>query len=109
MLEPTELRLYRSESDIVRFAQGEGYIQVGDNKALVLVEDAIEPERRSTSPSCATSSRTATAEARGRRAGTEAQRRACATSAAGRRSSRSPAATSASAEAARPQRRGVSP
>ena len=44
MLEPTELRLYRSESDIVRFAQGEGYIQVGDNKALVLVQDAIAPE-----------------------------------------------------------------
>ena len=44
MLEPTELRLYRSESDIVRFAQGEGYIQVGDNKALVLVEDALEPD-----------------------------------------------------------------
>ena len=45
MLEPTELRLYRSDTDIVRFAQGEGYIQVGDNKALVLVEDAIAPER----------------------------------------------------------------
>ena len=29
MLEPTELRLYRSESDVERFAQGEGYIQVG--------------------------------------------------------------------------------
>lgn len=44
MLEPTELRLYRSESDIVRFAQGEGYIQVGENKALVLVEDALRPD-----------------------------------------------------------------
>ena len=44
MLTPTELRLYRSESEIVRFAQGEGYIQVGDNHALVLVEDAITPE-----------------------------------------------------------------
>ncbi len=44
MLEPTELRLYRSESDVVRFAQGEGYIQVGENKALVLVEDALRPE-----------------------------------------------------------------
>ena len=28
MLEPTELRLYKSESEIVRFAQGEGYVQV---------------------------------------------------------------------------------
>ncbi len=29
MLEPTELRLYRSDTEIVRFAQSEGYIQVG--------------------------------------------------------------------------------
>ena len=28
MLDPTELRLYKSESDVVRFAQGEGYLQV---------------------------------------------------------------------------------
>jgi F-type H+-transporting ATPase subunit epsilon len=45
MLEPTELRLYRSESEIVRFAQAEGYMQFGDNRALILVEEAIEPER----------------------------------------------------------------
>ena len=44
MLEPTELRLYRSETEIVRFAQGEGYLQVGDNRALVLVEEAQPPE-----------------------------------------------------------------
>ena len=44
MLEPTELRLYRSDTDIVRYAQGEGYIQIGDNKALVLVEEALRPE-----------------------------------------------------------------
>ena len=44
ILEPTELRLYKSDSDIVRFAQGEGYLQVVDNRALVLVEDAIAPE-----------------------------------------------------------------
>lgn len=43
MLDPTELRLYKSDSDIVRFAQGEGYLQVADNRALVLVEDAREP------------------------------------------------------------------
>ena len=43
ILEPTELRLYKSESDVVRFAQGEGYLQVVDNRALVLVEDAIAP------------------------------------------------------------------
>ena len=45
ILDPTELRLYRSESDIVRFAQGEGYIQVVDNSALVLVDDAVAPDR----------------------------------------------------------------
>ena len=51
MLEPCELRLYKSGSegaspdagsgDVVRFAQGEGYLQVVDNSALVLVEDAV--------------------------------------------------------------------
>lgn len=44
MLEPTELRLYRSESDIVRFAQSEGYVQVVENEALLLIEEAIKPE-----------------------------------------------------------------
>jgi len=44
MLEPTELRLYRSDSEIVRFAQAEGYLQFVDNRALVLVEEAIAPE-----------------------------------------------------------------
>jgi F-type H+-transporting ATPase subunit epsilon len=44
MLEPTELRLYRSEDEIVRFAQAEGYLQFAENRALVLVEEAIAPE-----------------------------------------------------------------
>ncbi len=43
-LEPTELRLYRTESEIVRFAQGEGYLQFAENRALVLVQEAIAPE-----------------------------------------------------------------
>jgi F-type H+-transporting ATPase subunit epsilon len=43
MLEPTELRLYRSEDDIVRFAQAEGYLQFAENRALVLVEEAVDP------------------------------------------------------------------
>ena len=43
-LDPTELRLYRSESEIVRFAQSEGYLQVAGNHALLLVEEAHEPE-----------------------------------------------------------------
>jgi F-type H+-transporting ATPase subunit epsilon len=45
MLEPTELRLYRSESEIERFAQGEGYIQVGAEGVLVLVEEAMAPDQ----------------------------------------------------------------
>jgi F-type H+-transporting ATPase subunit epsilon len=44
MLEPTELRLYRSETDVVRFAQAEGYLQFSENHALVLVEEAIAPD-----------------------------------------------------------------
>jgi F-type H+-transporting ATPase subunit epsilon len=45
MLEPTELRLYKTESDILRLAQSEGYLQVADNQCLLLVEDAIEPDK----------------------------------------------------------------
>lgn len=44
LLNPTELRLYRSETDIVRFAQAEGYLQVAGNHALVLVEEALDPD-----------------------------------------------------------------
>jgi F-type H+-transporting ATPase subunit epsilon len=49
MLEPAELKLYKSGSenpdsgDYVSYAQGEGYLQVVDNSALLIVEDAIEP------------------------------------------------------------------
>ena len=42
MLAPTELRLYRSESDILRLAQGEGYVQVTGEHVLILVEEAHE-------------------------------------------------------------------
>lgn len=44
LLDPTELRLYRGESDIVRFAQGEGYLQVAGDRVLLLVEEATAPE-----------------------------------------------------------------
>ena len=50
MLEPTELKLYTSGSenpsggDYDSFAQGEGYLQVVDNSALLIVEDAVRPE-----------------------------------------------------------------
>jgi F-type H+-transporting ATPase subunit epsilon len=44
MIDPTELRLYKSDTEIVRFAQAEGYIQVGGNHVMVLVEEAIPPD-----------------------------------------------------------------
>ncbi|MGH2870915.1 MAG: ATP synthase F1 subunit epsilon [Solirubrobacteraceae bacterium] len=44
-LEPTELRLYRSESEILRFAQSEGYLQVGGNHVMLLVQEAHAPEQ----------------------------------------------------------------
>jgi F-type H+-transporting ATPase subunit epsilon len=43
MLDPTELRLYRTESEVVRFAQAEGYMQIAANRALLLVEEAHAP------------------------------------------------------------------
>jgi F-type H+-transporting ATPase subunit epsilon len=43
-LEPTELRLYRSDNEVVRFAQAEGYLQFAENRALLLVEEAIAPD-----------------------------------------------------------------
>lgn len=42
MLDPTELRIYKSESDVLRFAQGEGFLQVFENRALVLVDELFE-------------------------------------------------------------------
>ena len=76
MLEPTELRLYRTETEIVRFAQAEGYIQVADNHALLLVEEAHRAGVRSTSRSCASASQQAERELEPRRRGhREAARR----------------------------------
>ena len=43
MLEPTELRLYTSESECIKFAQAEGYMQIAENRALILVEEAHAP------------------------------------------------------------------
>jgi F-type H+-transporting ATPase subunit epsilon len=43
MLEPTELRLYTSESDVARFAQAEGYMQVTADNVILLVEEAHSP------------------------------------------------------------------
>ena len=45
LLDPTELRLYRSESDVERFAQGEGFLQVSKEGVLVLVDEIERPDR----------------------------------------------------------------
>jgi F-type H+-transporting ATPase subunit epsilon len=45
MLDPTELRLYKSESDVVRFAQGEGFLQTAGEHALVLVDEVFEVDK----------------------------------------------------------------
>jgi F-type H+-transporting ATPase subunit epsilon len=43
-LEPTELRIYRAENEIIRFAQAEGFMQMSENHALLLLEEAREIE-----------------------------------------------------------------
>src|SRR5689334_78954 len=48
MLDPTELRLYKTESEVVRFAQAEGYMQIANNRALLLVEEAHAPNELNT-------------------------------------------------------------
>jgi F-type H+-transporting ATPase subunit epsilon len=49
MLDPTELRIYRSESDVLRFAQGEGFVQVAGDRVLVLVDELFEVDDLDTS------------------------------------------------------------
>jgi F-type H+-transporting ATPase subunit epsilon len=44
MLEPTELRIYRSDDEIVRYAQSEGYMQVANNRVLLLVGEVHKAE-----------------------------------------------------------------
>ncbi|MDQ2940541.1 MAG: ATP synthase F1 subunit epsilon [Actinomycetota bacterium] len=44
-LEPTELRLHVSDSEIERYAQAHGWLQVFANHALLLVEEAIPPDQ----------------------------------------------------------------
>jgi F-type H+-transporting ATPase subunit epsilon len=44
-LEPTELRLHVSDSEIERYAQAHGWLQVFANNALLLVEEAIPPDQ----------------------------------------------------------------
>jgi F-type H+-transporting ATPase subunit epsilon len=41
MLDPTELRLHKSDSEVLRFAQGEGFLQMSGTHALVLVDEVF--------------------------------------------------------------------
>lgn len=43
-LRPTELRLHVSDSEIKRYAQAHGWLQVYGNRARLLLEEAIPPE-----------------------------------------------------------------
>ncbi len=43
-LVPAELRLHKSDSDVERFAQGEGWLEVFANRARVLIAVAIHPD-----------------------------------------------------------------
>jgi F-type H+-transporting ATPase subunit epsilon len=43
-LRPTELRLRVSDSEVKRYAQAHGWLQVFGNRARLLVEEAIPPE-----------------------------------------------------------------
>jgi F-type H+-transporting ATPase subunit epsilon len=44
-LVPSELRLHISDSETVRFAQGEGWLEVFANRALVLIGEAVAPDQ----------------------------------------------------------------
>ena len=43
-LRPTELRLHLSSSEVVRYAQAHGWLQIYGNRARLLIEEAIAPE-----------------------------------------------------------------
>jgi F-type H+-transporting ATPase subunit epsilon len=48
MLEPTELRVYLSDTEVLHFAQSEGYMQVGGNHAMLLVQNIQKPDELDT-------------------------------------------------------------
>jgi F-type H+-transporting ATPase subunit epsilon len=43
-LRPTELRLHVSDSEVKRYAQAHGWLQIFGNRARLLVEEALAPE-----------------------------------------------------------------
>jgi F-type H+-transporting ATPase subunit epsilon len=44
-LVPAELRLYKSESDVDTYAQGEGWLEVFANRVRVLIAEATPPDQ----------------------------------------------------------------
>jgi F-type H+-transporting ATPase subunit epsilon len=44
-LRPAELRLHVSDSEVKRYAQAHGWMQVFGNRARLLLEEVIEPEQ----------------------------------------------------------------
>jgi len=44
-LVPAELRLHVSDSEIERYAQGEGWLEVFANRARVLIAEAVPPDQ----------------------------------------------------------------
>jgi F-type H+-transporting ATPase subunit epsilon len=75
LLAPTELRVTKPGGEVVRFAQGEGYVQISPERVLLLVEEAIDPADLSVEE---LEERLATAQARGEAAdpGSEEAKRA---------------------------------
>ena len=43
-LVPAELRLHVSDSETIRYAQGDGWLEVFANRARVLISEAVSPE-----------------------------------------------------------------
>ncbi len=43
-LVPAELRLHKSDSEVERYAQGEGWLEVFANRARVLIAEAVPPD-----------------------------------------------------------------
>ena len=41
MLDPTELRLHRAGGEVLRYAQGEGFLQTSGTHALMVVDEAL--------------------------------------------------------------------
>ena len=45
LLDPTELRIYKSDSDVLHYAQGEGYLQVSPAGVLLLIDEVFERDQ----------------------------------------------------------------